>query len=60
MYMYTLLKYYNIYDKSKVADGRHVESRYIAIFQWKKIIRFWWNLVVNTTPDLELGDNRRQ
>jgi len=36
MYMYTLLKYYNIYDKSKVADGRHVESRYIAIFQWKK------------------------
>ena len=32
--------------KSKMANGRHFENRFIAISQWK-IFRFQWNLVHN-------------
>jgi len=32
--------------KSKMADGRHFENRFIAISQWK-IFRFQWNLLRN-------------
>jgi len=32
--------------KSKMADGRHFENRFITISQWK-IFRFQWNLVHN-------------
>ena len=34
----------SIFRKFKMADGRHIANRKIAI-SWLKIIRFWWNLV---------------
>jgi len=34
------------FKKIKMADYRHLDSRYIYIspFQWN-VIRFWWNFV---------------
>ena len=36
------------FQKFKLANGRHIENRKIAISQ-RKMIRFWWNLALNWT-----------